>query len=108
MTKFASRPVEVEAMQWTRGVGPGEAQQYASRIVAWVNANGGEARYDSDEAYARSQGAVALPYIEVRTKTVPEWDMARPGDVVYLLDGVFFVSDPETFERRWQPVPTVA
>ena len=116
--RYRSRPVEVEAMQWT-GVGYRQAIDWkvrAGEIVAWVNDNGGEARYEPDPSAAYGE-AIDTPLIAVRR--VNGWAYAAPGH--YIVKGDmefkatpirgatkrllrhFYPVDPETFEQRWKP-----
>lgn len=107
--KYKSKPTEIEARRWN-----GEG---AHEIVAWVNANGGEARYEQESwPFGRSNiGHDA--YIAVRT--IDGWDYAKPGHYIVMgsttfQDGGFmtparfmrdfYPCDPETFESTWEAV----
>lgn len=122
--KYRSKPTECEAMQWMTGGGAfgiDHLVEGAKRIVAWVNANGGEARV----GYEQLSGTPGdtQPYIAVRT--INGWAYAAPGHYVVmgtaefaglnkLVTGVgpnirdFYPVDPETFERRWQALAVTA
>lgn len=108
---------EVEAMQWEKDGNTWLTQeQLAHDIVAWVNTNGGDARFErlsrfeaggEDRIVIRTRGGLAF---------------ARPGDYVEMGNEVFVVDeagpspsamreirpfyrrDAETFEKRWEPV----
>ena len=109
--KYRSKPTEVEAFQW-QPKDPAHKAQMAEAIVAWVNANGGEAKYQNDPG---SVDADLMPRIAVHT--INGWAYAAPGHYVikgaarfqvggfmeparFLID--FYPCDPETFERRWE------
>lgn len=114
--RYRSRPTECEAVQWPA---PG-SYRMADSIVTWVNANGGEARYEPESAYSADRDPDP-PRIAIRT--VNGWAFAAPGHYVvmgeakfdgFLVNGVigdrkvrdFYPCDPETFERRWVGLPT--
>jgi|SRR6185437_4173255 len=120
--KYQSKPTEIEARQWNGekysifiSTGP----LCAYDIIAWVNANGGEARYGhptGDESTTWQSG----PFIAVRT--INGWDYAEPGHYIVMgsarfdivvgtdLNGPaeqrrnFYPCDAETFESSWEAV----
>jgi hypothetical protein len=105
VVRYRSKPVEVEAMQWEREEFDDDDRGYeatAPSIVAWVKANGGEARYVPAWHHAR-----------IAVRTINGWAYARPGH--YVVKGSatfmhesgveltdFYPCDPETFEKRWE------
>lgn len=118
--RYRSKPVEVEAMQWTddgsddfRGLA-----DLAAQIVAWVNANGGEARYERSDYDAIPSVHDHGPRIAVRT--INGWAYAKPRHFVVMGESYwdpddrplpptkqlcdFYPVDPATFEQRWEPV----
>lgn len=118
--RFVARPTECEAMQWG-GREPAlvVGENGALEIVAWVNANGGEARYYPDGVVGEHPNGG--PRIGVRT--INGWAYAEPGHYVVMGTALFEVDhtaergfkhltcvstvrdfypcDPETFESRW-------
>jgi hypothetical protein len=89
--KYRSKPTEIEAMQWSPANRWSElpAPQYtADQIVAWVNANGGEARYENhwEGDRDRAQGQ-RLNRIAVRT--INGWAHAAPGHYVVMGSATF-------------------
>lgn len=99
--KYQSRPVEIEAMRWcTFGEHGTECERDANLIVAWVNANGGEANYIAAGPVARATGQRPL----IGVLTAGGWHYVAPGDYVVLRDHAWSVCNSETFERRWEPV----
>lgn len=99
--KYVVMGSEIEAMQWLATDQPPEAE--AADIVAWVNANGGEARYepapaaDYRDAYEVDRG----PFIRVRRSD--GWVYAEPGHYVVMGIGSFYNTQRPTkrgyFER---------
>lgn len=85
------------------GVGPAETEQPAkwmqwrfiehemsgnsAEIVAWVNANDGEARYDPRPESGALTGATA----RIAVRTVDGWAYAEPGQYVVMGDETFYV-----------------
>jgi hypothetical protein len=105
--RYVSRPTECEAMQW-RYI-QHEMNGNSAEIVAWVNANGGEARY------LRAEAMPNVPTDRIAIRTREGRVHAVPGDYVVMGDdwvghigekfiGVraFITCDPETFEKRWE------
>lgn len=110
--KYRSKPTEVEAMQWTPDAWD-DPEKNATDIVAWVNANGGEARYET-----HSIGAVHFdPLDRIAVRTINGWAYAAPGHYVVMGSERFdtgeltpegepielldhYPCDPETFEKR--------
>lgn len=110
--KYRTRPTECEAMQWHLDDDSDAERAQAEQIVDWVNANGGEARYNAP--------ADMEPLISVHTIT--GWSFAEPGQYVVMGDAVgnerypgsedsmfrgpefrdFYIQRPEDFERRWE------
>lgn len=82
--KYRSKPTEVEAMQWHTGDDMACTDftplGCAQTIVAWVNDNGGEARYEPSKPYPAD---ISEPWgIAVRTKDGMEF--AAPGHYVVM------------------------
>lgn len=105
--KYWNRPTECEAMQWRPVNGKDVANTdvllaRSMRIVAWVNANGGEARYEPYEPIRHDDGGFG-PRIAVLTAG-GERHM-KPGWYAVRYERAWSVCDPETFERRWEPAP---
>lgn len=125
--RYRSKPTECEARRWSRpdgtGAGPETLRQIAERIVDWVNANGGEARYEElTKAPADWDVKDRAPRIAARTINGNGWAYAASGH--YIIKGTahfdvphgsgpdadfhdcldFYPCDPETFEKRWEPL----
>lgn len=101
-------------MLW-HNAAPQDVGGTAEQIVAWVNANGGEARYESQGAPSGAD--------RIAVRTINGWAYAAPGHYVVMGSATFTVCahnqpatcneyrtlrdfypcDPETFERRWEP-----
>lgn len=118
--RYVSKQIDVEAMQWPVSAGMERARErWAERIVAWVKANGGEARYE-DTHY----GSHGHHESRIGVRTINGWAYAAPGHYVVKGEATFLVNDPdnvggpgiirqvrdfypcdpETFERRWEPI----
>lgn len=118
---YVSRPAEVRARQLTAPSFNNDLILGAERIVAWVNANGGEARYEPEWIWRgedSSNGRRVPPRIAVRT--INGWAYAAPGHYI-VMGSAWFVSspydpsaglsgpkvrdfypcDPATFEKHW-------
>lgn len=111
-----NQPTEPEAMQWTRadwtqgdrGWRREILAEDAERIVAWVNSNGGEAKYEPPDRGWRDLPTSA----RIAVRTPDGWDYAKPGWYVVMGHDefdvfeedvaicVFHPCDPETYERR--------
>jgi len=113
--KYRSKPTEVEAMQWNGQAAPGGPPNThsANEIVAWVNANGGEARYMPSRDDCNN---VDAQQARIKIRAVSGWVYAKPGDYIvkntWLLpfeDGLperaFFPVPADTFESQWEPIP---
>lgn len=77
MTRYRSKPTECEAMQWPRW--GARSFDVGHRIIEWVNANGGEARYEpaiSPEDCVAHDGHAA----RIAIRTADSWVYAAPGD----------------------------
>lgn len=119
--RYRSKPIEIEAMRWNvDGAGKSAVMFSAPEIVAWVNTNGGEARYEPsyfDMQAARGGPAVERP-ARIAVRTINGWAYAAPGHYVVMGEAWFsadaskayhdthqvrdhYPCDPETFERRW-------
>lgn len=111
-----NRPVEIEAMQWV--IGPddhGDPMFSAKEIVAWINANGGEAEYRADVEEAL-RGDPPTIWLRVADGSA----VAVPGDYIVKSfvftcptgEGTpaahqvreFYPLSAEAFEARWEPV----
>lgn len=104
MSRYRKKPVEIDAMQW-RGSNPtGELRLSGREIVAWVNDNGGEARYEQRSGVSGiGLSRIGRPSIVVRT--LEGWICASPGD--YMIRGVqgeFYPCKPDIFEATYEPV----
>lgn len=120
-TVYVSKRVEVEALQFA--VGPddyGDPAYSGEYVVRWVNANGGEARYEGPGRTA--PGKVSTDPARIAVRTINGWAYAAPGHYVVRGETTFWVQgektdenpdgmevrrdfypcDPETFERRWE------
>jgi len=116
MTRYVSKPAECEAMQWAALPNSPEhgLLASASQIVAWVNANGGEARYENSPSPSWPENCIAV-------RTINGWAYAAPGhyivmgeaSFVYDREGwaggtrcrAFDVRDPKIFESHWEAAP---
>lgn len=122
-----TEPTECEAMQWSGDAESEWHEDQAAAIIAWVDVNGGEARYNDNRGLPGSEGlpdSLRGPNIAVRT--INGWAYAEPGHYVVMGTALFEVDhtaergfkhltcvstvrdfypcDPETFESRWEPV----
>ena len=124
--KYVSKPTECEAMEWVAWQHVSYLDGEAKKIVEWVNANGGEARYEPSydpgppgASFTSARNPAHGPCIAVRTKdgwkhaspgwyvvmgtaTFEVWEKNRSPENSWIRD--FYPCDPETFERRWQAV----
>jgi hypothetical protein len=112
--KYRSRLVEIEALRWDYDAPVtvnALLEERAREIVAWVNANGGEARY---ERQGSPSGAD-----RIAVRTINGWAYALPGWYVVMGETEFggtgaswererirdfYPCDPETFQRRWEAI----
>jgi hypothetical protein len=98
--RYRSKPVEVEAMQWCVSCAKYTPDICGGEVVAWVNANGGEARYTG----TADPGRGTDPYANrIAVRTINGWAYAAPGHYVIRSAVDFYPCDPETFEQRWEP-----
>jgi hypothetical protein len=78
-----AKPTECEAKRWAVVFDAINAMQHrAEQIVAWVNANGGEARYEPATGALSNFGGRDFPRIVVRT--INGWAYAKPGDHIVM------------------------
>lgn len=88
--KFRKRPVEIEAMRWSGTFGGGWAKD-ASRIIDWILANGGTARYHDNPSIA--------------IDTLEGIITASPGDfIIKGVQGEFYPCKPDIFKATYEPV----
>jgi hypothetical protein len=114
VVRYRSRPIEVEAMRWC-GCSFLGCVERTGEILAWVNTNGGEARYEPASWWAEPH----RHHARIAVRTINGWAYARPGHYVvkgstwfdpYSTSGRgkagkvrdFYPCDPETFEKRWE------
>jgi hypothetical protein len=108
VVRYRSRPIEVEAMRWC-GCSFLGCVERTGEILAWVNTNGGEARYEPASWWAEPH----RHHARIAVRTINGWAHAKPGHYVVkggatfthesgveLTD--FYPCDPETFEKRWE------
>ena len=82
MTIYISEPVEIEAMQWHKNGGNDRfLEPMAREIIAWVNANGGEAQLSHPFAEAEEVG---WPRPRIWLRTADGEAVALPGDYVVM------------------------
>lgn len=81
---MTNEPTEPKAMQWLKFADDALRTDEARQIVAWVNANGGEARY---EPYGHGSPSYPRPHVAVRT--ADGWAYAKPGDWIEKTDEWF-------------------
>lgn len=116
--KYRTRPTECEAMQWPIAGMDRTLEHWANRIVNWVNASGGEARYEpSGRGYL--DGIIQDIPARIAVRTINGFQYCYPGE--YMVMGRawfdtrpehttgnaktrdFYPRNPETFEKRWEP-----
>jgi len=114
-------------MRWTEPprATPADQAECAAEIVDWVNANGGEARYQRDwDPTMPERPGPDEAHIAIRAIT--GWVYAKPGDYIVMNPGKivdyrihedsgldlpvydpppsFAVLDSKTFERSWEAI----
>lgn len=99
--RYVSRPAECEAMQWgnTDAMGFYATGKHAENVVAWVNANGGHARYEPEpQATIGGRGHGSQTFTQparIAVRTINGWAYAAPGHYV--------VRGSAEFEGRTDP-----
>ena len=113
----AREPVEIEAMQWAINSSVESGKEKAEEIVAWVNANGGEAKYLRRIDASINQ---ALTEARIAVHTCNGWYSAAPGDYIVMGEewfvtpeqsrsGVgktrdFYIQSPQAFVIQEEPI----
>lgn len=122
-----TEPTECEAMQWNGDAESEWHEDQAAAIIAWVDVNGGKARYNDNRGLPGSEGlpdSLRGPNIAVRT--INGWAYAEPGHYVVMGTATFhpggercgvaedrrfgphvrdfYPCDPATFMAHWEPV----
>jgi hypothetical protein len=101
----------VEAMQWEREEFDDDDRGYeatAPSIVAWINANGGEARYEPHHARIALHTINGWAFAELGhyavmgSATFTAWREGSDGKPEAWQCRDFYPCDPETFEKRWE------
>ena len=88
--RYRSRPVVVEAMQWSGQVVD------ATAIIGWIQANGGTARYQE-----ASPGGVAPTCLNI--DTLEGVMKASPGDfIIRGTAGEFYPCKPDIFAVKYE------
>ncbi len=89
--KYRKKPVEVEALQFTRG------QQSALAVVKWIQSNGGQASYET-VTMDTTQGLIPI-------KTLEGTMYAAPGDfIIRGVRGEFYPCKPDIFALTYERV----
>lgn len=125
--RYRSKPTECEAMQWYKqNIEQYDPKARAQEIVAWVNANGGEARYaPAGGPSGPGEGSYYGHPARIAVRTINGWAYAAPGHYIVMGSAVFttpveyigmlsgtpcshtlldfYPCDPATFESRWEP-----
>ena len=93
--RFRKMPVEIEAMQWDGTTAT------ATRIIDWILAHGGTARFHAE--YTDAAGARMPAYLSIDTL---EGSMAATaGDwIIRGVKGEFYPCKPDIFEATYAPV----
>lgn len=86
--KFRKKPVEIEARQWD----PGAQSSTRRDIIAWIQGNGGHARY-------------IAPENRIAILTLEGPHSASPGDwIIRGVKGEFYPCKPDIFTMTYEPV----
>ena len=94
MITYRSNTVDIEAMQWL--VGPddhGDPAFSAKEIVAWVDANGGTAKYQPQSGVS-GMGMVKLDRPRIAVLTTHGWAYALPGHYI-VMGEAWFTADED-------------
>lgn len=104
MTRYRSKPVEIEARQWE---GTPEA---ATPIINWVLGHGGTARWhEAIEAVYDEEGEMLTPKIPegIYISTLEGIMHAKPGDwIIRGTENEFYPCIDSVFRRKYEPVTT--
>lgn len=90
MLKYRKKPVVIEAVQWDGTV------EKATKVIDWVLAGGGTARYDDDPG-----GPHIAPHIAI--DTLEGTMLARPGWwVIRDVEGEHYACHPDIFAAIYE------
>src|SRR5690349_778135 len=101
MKYVISARAEIEAMQWEGGEPFADDTHPAREIVDWVNANGGEARYEPNHPWSEFGNEcpcndfdvltrVSTPHTaRIAVRTINGWAYATPGHYVVMGEARF-------------------
>ena len=101
--RFQKRPVEVEAMQWLGAPSPSILPS-ATRVIDWVLANGGTARYIEAQVETKLLGKVVRPAMpeHLAIDTLEGTMRALPGDyIIRGVQGEFYPCKPDIFRATY-------
>lgn len=99
MPEFVSKPVQIEARQWEGG------PDTADRIIVWILANGGQAKWHDAIHTVNAAGKVLIAKPETLCIDTLEGTMAaKPGDwIIRGTENEFYPCIDSVFRRKYEP-----